>query len=290
MLTTRAWMPCGRQLIARGHGDRHFRAGADQDHVGLAAFGIGQHVGAALQPVTRRAPGAGQRRQVLAAEQQANRPIAMGQGVAPGRGRLVGIAGPDDDQVRDGPQRRPGARPARCVGPSSPTPTLSCVQTKIVGQLHERGQACGRPHVIGENREGAAVREDAAVQRQAVEHRAHGVLADAKADVAAGEIARLDIHGALWRVLFEGVRSAEPPIRVGMRGAMASSTLPEAARVAIFAPGCQTGSAASQPGGQLAGPCLAEARGQFGVFLRRRPPASGSTAPGTPARPPARSR
>ena len=53
----------------------------------------------------------------------------------------------------------------------------------------------------------------------------------------------------LGRVLFEGVRSAEPPINAGRRGASASSTLPEAERVATLSPGFQTGSSASHPAG-----------------------------------------
>ena len=35
------------------------------------------------------------------------------------------------------------------------------------------------------------------MQRQAVEHGAHAVLADAEADVAAGKIAGLDVHRTL---------------------------------------------------------------------------------------------
>ncbi len=45
---------------------------------------------------------------------------------------------------------------------------------------------------------------------------------------------------AVWplaKVLFEGVKSAEPPTSAGILPAMASSTLPEAMRVAIFPAG-----------------------------------------------------
>ena len=47
-------------------------------------------------------------------------------------------------------------------------------------QLHERGQPDGAAHVVGEGEERAAVDAGAAVQRDAVHDRAHGVLADAE--------------------------------------------------------------------------------------------------------------
>ena len=40
----------GRELFVGRHAERHLAAGADQNHVGLAVGGVGQHVAAALQP------------------------------------------------------------------------------------------------------------------------------------------------------------------------------------------------------------------------------------------------
>ena len=57
---------------------------------------------------------------------------------------------------------------------------------------HQRRQPDRRPAIIGEHEERAAVRNDAAMQRQAVHRRGHAVLADAVMDIGAREVARLD--------------------------------------------------------------------------------------------------
>ena len=50
-------------------------------------------------------------------------------------------------------------------------------------QAHERRQPDRRPHVVGEDQEGAAVGDEHPRQRQAIENRAHGVLADAESEI-----------------------------------------------------------------------------------------------------------
>ena len=72
-----------------------------------------------------------------------------------------------------------------CVGPSSPRPIESCVNTKIDAQLHQRRHAQRVARVVGEREEGAAVRDEAAVQREAVHDRRHAELAHAVVDVVA---------------------------------------------------------------------------------------------------------
>ena len=52
------------------------------------------------------------------------------------------------------------------------------------------------------------------------------------------------------KVLFEPARSAEPPHSSGNTGAIALSTWPEAARVAMALSSSKVGSAASQPSGR----------------------------------------
>ena len=79
---------------------------------------------------------------------------------------------------------------ARCsigwwVGPSSPRPIESCVQTKVTGDLLDRGQAHRGAHVVGEHQEGAAVGAGQALERDAVEDHAHAELADAEVQGAA---------------------------------------------------------------------------------------------------------
>ena len=101
---------------------------------------------------------------------------------------------------------RPGiARSAdRCstgwwVGPSSPRPIESCVQTYDHRQLHQRGEPHRRAHVVAEDQERAAVRAGAAVQHDAVEDRAHAVLADAEVQRAAVLVAGELLGGVLRR-------------------------------------------------------------------------------------------
>ena len=84
---------------------------------------------------------------------------------------------------------------------------------------HQRGQPDRRPAIIGEHQEGAGIGDDAAMQRHAVHGRGHAVLAHAVMDEAAAHSRRrVSAVIALVRVLFEPVRSAEPPIISGIAG------------------------------------------------------------------------
>jgi hypothetical protein len=58
---------------------------------------------------------------------------------------------------------------------------------------HDRRESNRGPHVVGEDEKRRAKREQAPVQRHAVEHRAHAVLANAEMHVATGVAARLEI-------------------------------------------------------------------------------------------------
>ena len=53
-------------------------------------------------------------------------------------------------------------------------------------QSHQRGEADRRPHVIGEDQERRAERNGAAMRGQAIQDRAHRVLAHAEVQIAAG--------------------------------------------------------------------------------------------------------
>ena len=55
------------------------------------------------------------------------------------------------------------------------------------GQAHDAGQPHRRPHVVGEHEERGAEGAEAAVHGEAVEDRAHAVLADAEVERAAAE-------------------------------------------------------------------------------------------------------
>ncbi len=60
---------------------------------------------------------------------------------------------------------------------------------------HQRGQPHGRPRIVREGQEGAAIRDDAAMQRQPVDGGRHAVLADAVVDVALAVVQRGDVLG-----------------------------------------------------------------------------------------------
>ena len=74
-------------------------------------------------------------------------------------------------------------------------------------QLHQRGQPDGRPRIVAEDEEGRAEGPQLG-QRQAVDDRRHGVLADAEMEIAAAGTAGLEVAraGELQRRL---VRRAE---------------------------------------------------------------------------------
>jgi hypothetical protein len=55
-------------------------------------------------------------------------------------------------------------------------------------QTHHRRQSYGRPHVVGEHQKGPAIRDQAPIERDAVHHRAHGVLAHPIMDIAPSPI------------------------------------------------------------------------------------------------------
>ena len=112
---------------------------------------------------------------------------------------------------------------------------LSWVKTKIDLYSESAERRIGRAHVVGEDEEGRAEWADAAVGRHAVDRAAHGMLADAEVDIAAvvapaAAERALDLLAAGWKfgsskspapfmpVMVEGLRSAEPPMKVGTFG------------------------------------------------------------------------
>ena len=164
-------------------------------------------------------------------------------------------------------------------------------------QLHERRQPDGGAHVVGEHEERAAVDPGAAVQGDAVHHRAHAVLADAEVQHPAVDVAGEVLGGLLLGrkdgspfgvVLLEPARSAEPPHSSGSTGGdRAESTSPDALRVATpFSSAGNDGSASSQPVGRRAGAHPVEQLVALPVALapRRR------STPATRPRPPCRAR
>ncbi len=171
----------GGKLVASHDGQLDLGAGADQDDIGHAV-GVGEDV-ATLGRVTS-GTGLVEDRQVLPGEDQCGRGVALN-GVSPGRGGFVAIGRADGGELRDQPQRHHVLD--RFVGWS-----VFTNRNRIVGEdpdrleVAEGGEPDGRAHVVGEDEEGGAERNDATVGGEAVDDGPHAVLADAEVDVAAG--------------------------------------------------------------------------------------------------------
>ena len=141
----------------------HLGTGGDEQDLG-AALAVGEDVGALVNA-------AGglfgiEDGQLLAAEDQGHRAVVHAQGLAPGLGGFRGIGGTDHRQVGDGAQGRQMLH--RLMG-GAVLPHGDAVVGEDVDhrQLHDRRHADGRPHVVGEYQERAAIGADAAVQEHA---------------------------------------------------------------------------------------------------------------------------
>ena len=117
---------------SRLDGELHLRAGADQHHVGEAAVGVQQDMPAAVDVGRVGEPllAAREDRHVLAGQGEAGGPSGpLEHGLPDGR-HLVGVGRADDVEARDrAHQRSAGLSIGWWVGPSSPRPIESWVQT-----------------------------------------------------------------------------------------------------------------------------------------------------------------
>ena len=215
---------------------------------GRSSVGV-QHVGAPAQALGGGVDGRGR----ASARSGASAPApsaggAFSIGDAPGPDRLVGVAGPDDEQVGDGAQgrvvldrlvRRAVLARRRCCRACRPRSTPSS---------RERRQPDRRAHVVGEDEERGAVRDEAAVQARgrsrprpwrARGRRSGGCVPRSPrrrrpcpARRPGLRRRRLEVARPLSQVKVDGFRSAEPPTSSGSRGASACITASDAFRVA----------------------------------------------------------
>ena len=224
-------MAGGLDLRLGGERDLDFGAAGEDRHFGVAV-GRRQFVGAAAAEVVLL-EGGPHRRQVLPGQRQQARAGCPFERQLPAFGGLDDIGRPEDQEVGDGAQR--GQLLDRLMGRA-----VLAEADRIVGHheddpvAHQRREADRRPGIVAEHQEGAGIGNDAAMQRHAVHRRGHAVLADAPVDVAAGEIVGVTATMPFERVLFEGERSAEPPIVSGTTALMTSSAISEALRVATL--------------------------------------------------------
>ena len=180
-----------------------------------------------------------QRRHGLPRQRQRHRPARLRHDPRPRERRLHRVGRADHGEARDRAQR------VELLDRLVRRPVLAH-EDRVVredegrARAHQRGEPERRPHVVAEHQEGAGVRQERAVERDAVRDRGHRMLAHAEVDVAAGEgvVALPDRAGARPTVvLFEPARSAEPPIsRPGASAAMRPSAVPECLRVASALP------------------------------------------------------
>ena len=173
------------QLFRGVEDQAHFRTGGDQDQVGLTLFDIAQHIRALAQAFRAGVALTIQRRQFLPRQRQQHRVVYRFHHHFPRHGGFVGVRGSDHAAVGYGAQA--GQLLDRLMGR-----TVLAQRDAVVGenvhqvQLHQRGETDCRTHVVGEDQEGGAVRQEAAVRRQPVDDGAHGVFAHAEVQIAPG--------------------------------------------------------------------------------------------------------
>ena len=116
---------------------------------------------------------------------------------APGFDDLVGVGGPQRDQAGNAAQRDEllDRLVRRAVLPDADRIMREDVDDR---QLHQRAQADGRLHVVGKDQEARAEGADLG-QREPVQDRAHGVLANAEMQIAAARRVGFEIAGAFER-------------------------------------------------------------------------------------------
>ena len=172
-----------------------FRAGAQDGQLALAALGLQQHV-AALGRFVLVAGFAAQQRHRLARQREQGRLAGRVQDRFPALGGLDRIARAIDREVRDGAQRREMLD--RLMGRAVLAEADRIVRHDEDGpDLHHRREPDRRTAVVREAQERAAIRDQAAVQRDAVHRRGHAVLAHAVMHVGAVVFAGLDLDHAL---------------------------------------------------------------------------------------------
>ena len=176
----------GRELLVGADAELHLAAAPDQDQLGLSVIGVGEHVGAALEPGCRRVTAPVEGRNRLAREHERDGRVVKPHQDAPRLDRLVRVAGPDRDEARHRPQRRELldglvrrpvlAEPDRVVG-----------EDPDRGDLHQRAEPDRLARVVGEDQVGGAVRPQLR-EREAVHDACHSVLADSEVEVPAASV------------------------------------------------------------------------------------------------------
>ena len=168
------------ELLGGLDAEVQFGAGADQDQIGSSSA-VFQHVTTQGHLVDR---GVGLVGHALAAEAEGAGALAVLDGHLVGAAGLVAVARTEHQHVRHRPQGGDGFD--RLVGGAVFADTDGVVGEHVDhAQLAQGRQAHRTTHVVGEDQEGAAVGDQAAVViSDAVEDGGHGVLAHTEVQVA----------------------------------------------------------------------------------------------------------
>ena len=139
--------------------------------------------------------GEARRLQLLPRQRQHARPRRILKRQLPALGGLDGIAGPIDREIGNDAQRRQVFH--RLMGRAVLAQPDRVMRHHVDDALlHQRREADRGAAVVGEDQEGAAIGNDAAMQRHAVHRRRHAMFADAVIDVTAavvGRVQRLEV-------------------------------------------------------------------------------------------------
>ncbi len=221
------------------------------------------HIAAAQEP----GAGAGDVRQVLPRQQQRRRAVMVDR-EQPRLRRLAPVRRPQHGHAGDEAQRHRVLD--RLVGRAVLAQEDRVVREHIDrALLHQRREPQRAAHVVGEREERRAVRDDAAVQRHAVQDAGHAVLADAEVQVPARAVearerARLVDEG-LGRA--REIGRAAPQLRQ-VRGQRVEHLARGRARRRRLVVEARPGRVPRQVGRELAGDASASSsRGELGVGL-----------------------
>ena len=194
------------QFGARGH----------DGQLALAAFGLQQHIGA-LGRLVLGARLLAEQRHRLARQRDEGGAARLVEDQLPAFGGLDRVARAIDAEMRNGPQRRQMLD--RLMGRA-----VLAEADRIMGHdedgadLHHGGEADGRAAIVGEAHEGAAIGDQAAMQRDAVHGRGHAVLAHAVMDVGAVVFAGPDLDLVLGLRVVRGRQVGRASQQFGDRG------------------------------------------------------------------------
>ncbi len=183
------------QRLIRLDAERDLAARADEQDLRLAVGGIRQHIGTARDAGGRGVARAVERRHRLAAQHQAGRTLVERDDDAPGFRHLVGVGRPQRDHSGNGAERDELLDRLMCRAVFSDPDRI--MGEDIDGRhVHDRAQPQRGLQVVAENEIGGAVGTKLG-EREPVENRRHGVLADAEVKIAAAILVGFEISGSL---------------------------------------------------------------------------------------------